>query len=223
MVEEVRRRPNFVLDPSLALYLPLVELDGSAIRSRDACGHPSTVIGAFWSPRGRGFDGTDDRISIPASSRLTLTNGFTIIIWFRTNDVVNYQVVIGIGVGGGTPNTGDLRVDGNVLACYWNRPGAYSGRVGTTALSATAWYQAACVFCPDVSPLLYLNGMPEGTASGTPGALGGSGWQVQLGQTLYGDTAKNFDGIVGNILIYGRALTPIEIQNNYLATKWRYQ
>ena len=44
---------RFKLDPSLVLYLPLYELDGSSFRSRDAYGHLATVTGALWTPQGR--------------------------------------------------------------------------------------------------------------------------------------------------------------------------
>ena len=30
-------------------------------------------------------------------------------------------------------------------------------------------------------------------------------------------------GLIGEVRIYRRALTPTEVQHNYLATKWRYQ
>jgi len=34
--------------------------------------------------------------------------------------------------------------------------------------------------------------------------------------------ARDFDGRIGEVRLYNRALTPLEIENNYLATKWRY-
>ena len=31
-----------------------------------------------------------------------------------------------------------------------------------------------------------------------------------------------FKGLIGDVRVYNRALTPLEIQRIYLATKWRY-
>ena len=73
---------NFISDPSLVLYLPLHELDGSSFMSRDAYGHLCTVTGAVWRPYGYYFDGTDDWISIPTHSALTSPTQGTIVIWF---------------------------------------------------------------------------------------------------------------------------------------------
>jgi len=59
---------NFVFDPSLELYLPLYELDGSSFMSKDACGHICLVTGALWGSQGRTFDGGDDYIDITTTS-----------------------------------------------------------------------------------------------------------------------------------------------------------
>ena len=53
---------NFIFDPSLVLYLPLHQRDGSSFMSKDAYGHVCTVTGAVWTPEGRLFDGVDDYI-----------------------------------------------------------------------------------------------------------------------------------------------------------------
>ncbi|KKK63360.1 hypothetical protein LCGC14_2995080, partial [marine sediment metagenome] len=37
------------------------------------------------------------------------------------------------------------------------------------------------------------------------------------------DPDRFFNGLIGHVWIYSRALTFMGIQRNYLATKWRYQ
>src|SRR4030042_2091010 len=72
-----------ILDPSLVLYLPLPKLDGASFISGDACGHPIVNSGAFWTPRGRSFDGIDDLIDCGGSPAFD-SQQYTLTCWFRT-------------------------------------------------------------------------------------------------------------------------------------------
>jgi len=40
---------------------------------------------------------------------------------------------------------------------------------------------------------------------------------------LAGGNTNDFTGTIGEVQVYSRVLTPLEIHQNYLVTKWRYQ
>ena len=62
---------NRIYDHSLKLYVPLSYMDGLAgaanISSKDAYGIPLTITGAYWTPLGWVFDGTDDELLAAAA------------------------------------------------------------------------------------------------------------------------------------------------------------
>ncbi len=70
---------NRIYDHSLKLYVPLSYMDGLAgganISSKDAYGTPFTITGAYWTPLGWVFDGTDDYLgaTIANTDRLDFT------------------------------------------------------------------------------------------------------------------------------------------------------
>jgi hypothetical protein len=75
---------DFILDPSLVLYLPLYERDGASFISRDLYGRSCTVTGTLWRPNGRYFDGTDDSINCGSDAVLPLgSSDRTVTVWFK--------------------------------------------------------------------------------------------------------------------------------------------
>ena len=206
---------NLIFDPSLVLYLPLHELDSGSLMSRDACGHACTVTGALWRLNVRDFDGIDDVIDTGA--------------WGYSGNVGTFELWV---KGHDTPpstaqNLIDFRGDG-VLACQWSN--GVAGRIAVYSVDATddwsviapsdvAWHHI--VFLLDgTSADLYLDSVKQGvTQTITPFSIASS-TAVGIGNLSAGGAP--FDGEIGEVRIYNRALSPLEIQQNYLATKWRY-
>lgn len=86
MLKSLDVQREFILDPSLALYLPLYKLDGAKIMSQDAYGQLFTVTGALWQPDGRLFDGSDDMLRYAVSNwRKGDTEG-AIFVCFKTTE-----------------------------------------------------------------------------------------------------------------------------------------
>ena len=74
---------------------------------------------------------------------------------------------------------------------------------------------------------MFVNGAEVSATWAYGGGTGGVAPQttvaiLQLGAISRG-TAELWNGLIDEVRIYNRALTPLEIQHNYLATKWRYQ
>jgi hypothetical protein len=211
---------NFVSDPSLVLYLPLYCLDGSSFMSKDAYGHLCTVTGALWRPNGRSFDGEDDKITVPDGSLWDTGDEVTVSCWFKTttaqtsrslvlHDLNSYKYMLFI-----TINSTKIK--------FYTRTA-----LGMVIPEATGiwddgvWHNAVGVYkrSDGERGKLYVDGDLVGTDTGydEPIMEGDEGMHIGLYSNSY------FEGTIGEVMVYNRALAPSEVQRNYLATKWRYQ
>lgn len=216
-----------IFDPSLVLYLPLYKLDGASIMSRDAYGHLGTVTGALWRPNGRSFDGDDD-IDVGDNSLFELQD-FSLSIWAKVTDDATHSALVNLQV--------DRAGSGNMagIETLYTNANKFMFRVTTDAntmegpttddtIALNTWFQA--VFTKSgTAAKIYINGdlSKEGTLT-TATVYYVSGHNTRVGVSWSG-TAKNtfMNGTIGEVLVHNRALTSLEIQNIYLATKWRYR
>ncbi len=211
---------DFILDPSLVLYLPLYKLDGASIMSRDAYGHLCTVTGALWTPRGRDFDGSDDVINCGSEPSIDFTTDDDIIIeaWVKSDKgadefpaghnggitTKSYSLVLSIH------NTqwrffNDLTTGG--VSCYFG------------SVEKDVWVHLLAIRKPHFWAT-YKNGLY--VAGDTPELDWKDFPANNLVIGMY--SAVYFDGLIGEVRIYkGKVLTPLEIQHHYLAAKWRYR
>ena len=214
---------DFIFDPSLVLYLPLYKLGGASFLSRDKHGHLCSVTGAIWTPRGRSFDGSDDLIDCGAGTSLDITNTITLEAWVKLSSTpAGHHSVIG---------KWKVATDER---CYWldMDKGANNWRFDvshegsdyvsvTGSAPATDWIHLVGTF-DGTDAKIYEGGAWVNMANG-PGVINSvAANHVWVGAS--GDVPDRFfPGLIGEVRIYNRALTPLEIQHNYLATKWRYR
>jgi len=209
---------DFVFDPGLVLYLPLWKLDGASFASKDAPQHLCTVTGALWRPSGRWFDGVDDTIGCSNAAILNITDALTISIWTKWEgdwlagtymaiykdgqyEIHNYLAVQTIKA--------QISLTGGNVTLTFNNP------------QRNYWYHLGLTYDKDSgNARLYVNGelIDEDTGTGT---ITSSASTLYIGAKM--GSQMPFYGIIGDVLIFNRALTPQEIQRNYLATKWRYR
>jgi len=212
---------DFIFDPSLVLYLPLYELDGASFTSRDVDGHLCTVTGAVWRPNGHYFDGSDDEVNCGNNVSLDITDAITIEAWIDPSNL-NDRTIVGKmeSVAGGRQYA--FQVDTNHLRLLL-RNSADTGWLtledSISVLQTDVWHSWAAAW--DGQALkYYLDGEADGSFSAS-GTLLSTNTNLRLGRNQGG--SAYFNGLVGEVRIYNRALTPQEIQHNYLATKWRYR
>jgi len=215
---------DFIIDRSLVLYLPLYELDGASFQSRDAYGHLCAVTGALWKPNGRYFDGSDDDILIAdgADSALDLITAMTYEVWVKPGDGgADYGRFLSktsadnatrtIQLGKEVADETNIRWE--LLASVLNS--------GSGAAAVDAWNHVVGTYINTPRRAIYVNGIEvasDAPAGTIPSTAGGRVW---AGCLFNGN--QNYKGLIGEVRIYNRALTPLEIQHNYLATKWRYR
>jgi len=101
---------------------------------------------------------------------------------------------------------------------FWSG-GVLRQTVGTASFSTDTWYHVAATYDSGTSTVkLYVNASLDKEDTKT-GNLDTNAISVQIGRA----PGAAFYGTIAEIRIYkNRALTPVEILQNYNATKWRY-
>ena len=207
-------------DPSLVLYLPLYRLDGASFMSKDAYGHLCTVTGALWIPHGRSFDGVDDYVDCGKPVSLDFTpnvDEFTIEAWIKISPGDTGTVVCKGGASTSTRSY-QIYVVGDAL---WAVIGGQYADSGATVADGE-WHHVALVNYDDCGTKkckFYIDRVADDT-------IITSGSATEDVNVIIGNNSVltfPFNGLIDEIRIYNRALTPLEIQRNYLATKRRYR
>ena len=183
--------------------------------SADASGNGNTafLVGATWTVQGKygnalDFDGLSARVTvIHDAPALRLTAAMTLEAWVKRSsslsawtDVV-YKGKDNYFLESATPTSGRPAA-GGILG------GASALLLGPSAIPVGTWTHLASTY--DGATLrLYVNGTQVASAAQT-GALLTSGFPLQIGgDSFYG---QRFAGTIDEVRVYGRALTPAEIQ-----------
>lgn len=212
---------EFILDPSLVLYLPLYELDGASFMSKDAYGHMAVVNGALWTPEGRMFDGIDDKIDCGNNPALAPAS-LTVEIWLKATSFAHaYNAAVAHAVNLARSGYEILVKDNGKLAPYLGGVAGwicYDG-TGTHVLETDTWHHIVLMF---ERPMLagYVNGELDKSES-FDDAIVTPTKTLLIGNDDF--PGRMFTGKIGEVRIYNRALTYLEVRHNYLATKWRYR
>jgi hypothetical protein len=212
---------DFRRDPSLVLDLPLYKKDGDSFSSDDAYGHLCTVSGATWGSTGRTFNGTTDFITTGKTiQQLGITDKVTVIVWAKKTAPATNDHLFSCANAAGS----DM-FDLVVVNSKYNLVGAAG--VGSISIASsgdidTNWNMWAGTYGGNNDAVLYINAVSVGTDTSCTGNIGNSG-TVMIGVSGdYVGTQLNWGGLIGDVLTYNRALSPSEIMNFYLNTKWRY-
>jgi len=212
---------DFIFDPSLVLYVPLHQLDGSSFMSKDAYGHLCTVTGALWQPDGHNFDGTDDYIDCGNGASLNPTDEVTVIAWLNPNfsSATFYGIVSKFG---GTP-AGWQFYWNSAQYLYFYANDDVAVKTTSNVLVNGVWQHTAATLKSDSvsKSKIYVNAIDK-TDSVSSRTLQANDINIVIGAA---SSTKNnpFNGLIGEVFVYNRALTSLEMQHNYQATKWRYR
>ena len=161
------------------------------------------------------FDGSNDIVNTTYVS----ANTYTFSAWFKTNVVLDaYRNIISIPA---TSNYCLVLLDTSIPNLgFWTNDGLSGQSLSTPTISTNTWYNV--VFVREGNSITggykaYLNGVLYGNANtGT--------WSTTANLSVGGrtDATQFLNGNISQALIYNRALSATEIQQNYLATKSRY-
>ena len=204
----------------LILYLPLWALNNggtNSIQSVDAYRHTGVIIGALWIPNGRDFDGDDDRMDFGDAASLKLTGDLSYDIWLNPDvDETSSPLSMHYSDGYGFAM---LETDRD-FRCYRNGIGLDTS---DTVWSVGSWVHLGYTN-EGTRAYTYVNGAQDTTkADTTAPAFGqGAGEKLNVGCRDTGTPALHFNGQIGELRIYNRALSAGEMGSIYNATKWRY-
>jgi len=157
------------------------------------------------------FDGVDDI----ANTTYVSSNTYTFSAWFKTNVVSGgYRNIISIP----SPSYSLVLHHYNNLGFWANDLDGDS--LSTPTISINTWYKV--VFVREGNNIVggykaYLNGILYGNANTTNWSTNGT---LSVGGRT--DIAQFFNGSIAQVLIYNRALTATEIQQNFNATRGRF-
>ena len=175
-------------------------------------GNDGVVNGATWNASGWfDFDGVDDYILSSDVFSYSINEPITISLWFRTNTLTNdgafYRRILNF-----TNNHGIITSPTDV---GWYTAGA--NLIAPIPISTGVWYNVEYVYTGSQHQI-YLNGELKNTETSSNAAINSVLWVGRY----YGSNDGRFDGDIGEVRIYPRALTPAQVFQNYNATKSKY-
>ena len=124
----------------------------------------------------------------------------------------------------------DIIATGQVLVGWLSSTNPnYLQCFGTLDVSDAAWHHIMVTWNginTIGSTVIYVDSAVDALSADTKGGTGYTPYDgvanVEIGR-YFGSDVYCFDGWIGEVCIYNRALSAQEIQHIYLATKWRYR
>ena len=146
----------------------------------------------------------------------TGTSAYTFSVWIQKGASWGGNGMIGVGSSTSTNQTNQFRTTStNAYVNYWYG----NDLAATSSLSpASQWFNAVAQW-DGTTRKIWVNGTQLSSAGAT--GLNVTSSLLQIGATNIGGS-EPLQGNIGQALIYNRALTSIEIQQNYTATRTRY-
>jgi hypothetical protein len=202
--------------PGLVLALGFNEAAGSAVTT-DSSGegnHGTVREAQFVAGRfgnALSFDGVNDWVTVPDSNSLDLSSAMTMDAWVRPTARTGWHTLL-LKEAGGQMAYEMYANDAAVSrpAAYFTTPGgAIRGVTGTAALPLNAWSHVAVSYDGN-NMRFYVNGALVRTQARTGAILTSNGVLHIGGNEVWG--GEFFAGLIDEVRIYSRALTPTEIQ-----------
>ena len=160
------------------------------------------------------FDCVDDYVDCGSDESLDLTD-FTFEAWIKANDISDYPYIISKGDWGSSSGGYHFQIypDGKVNVGT-SQAGAYQEtRSGSGVIVTGEWIHLVATKSGD-RVRIYKNGM-ETSYSLIGNHVDPAGFDRNLYIAIYGGTSNKFDGVIDEVRVYNRALTPEEVQEHY--------
>jgi len=209
-----------IVTTGLVFNLPLYARDGASFISPDACGHVCTVTGAEWRYSGRWFNKFNHKIGLPDDPRLTPTTGLTLEAWIKPELVINTGRIISRLPDGSYKGWSMFHYTYVGFQCHIG--GSLATLYGAAdSIAANVWHHAACTY--DGSAMrIYIEGEQSGNTLERSGSIAYDSLAPAIGMDNGAGINQPYGGIIAEARIYNRGLTRLEVERNYLATRWRY-
>ena len=185
-----------------------------------------TYTGSYFT-----YNGSSSQVAIADNAALEPGSGdWTVEVWVNQS-VSGNDVVLGKFDPGGLASdvSYSIRTTGTA---YYAQLGSGTGSGATLYVNSTiytgtlgTWYQLVYVFTNVAANTLqtFVNGTSIGTVNHSLASILNTSANLYIGSYNNGEFAQWFDGKIGIVRIYNKALTPTEVLNNYNVDKWKYQ
>lgn len=200
------------------LHLPGLPGGGSKIYDRSPYGNIGTITGAVWKrlPSGLcvlGFDGEDDYVDCGAGVSLDLTD-MTLMAWIKADNVTGeHHISHKGGSGSARVNYRFEVVDGYLRLNMLDAGGWHANTDTAISLSTDTWYLATVTY--DGSNVRFYVDAVEGDAPAETTTPPTATESLTIGAYSWGGYTMEWDGFIGLVRIYNRALNALEIQNHF--------
>jgi hypothetical protein len=190
---------------------------GSGTTAADASGNGNTgtISGAAWTTSGRfgnalSFNGVSNLVNVADASSLDLTTGMTLEAWLNPSALSGWRTVLLKEAPGRLSYSLYAHDNAPRPAATVYTGGNDQSAVGTAALALNTWTHLAATY--DGATLrLYVNGVQVESRAVTSSLITSTGALRIGGNTIWGEY---FTGLIDEVRIYNRALTPAEIQSD---------
>jgi len=201
--------------PGLVAAYSFNEGSGTTLVDRTGLGRTGSVSGAAWSTAGRNggalsFDGVDDLVTVADHGSLDLTTGMTIEAWVRPSSVSGWRAVVQKMQGfDGMAYTLYAGSPTDLAAAHINTGSAV--RVPSTApLGLNVWTHLAMTY-DGATVRLFVGGVQVASLAASGSMVVTTG-VLRIGGN--GPAGGYFQGLIDDLRIYNRALSPAEIQTD---------
>jgi hypothetical protein len=158
------------------------------------------------------FDGVDDYLSAPDNTSLDLGNTGTIEAWVKINALNRWHSVMAKGNANSNPahNYALEVTSGNRWMCILGNGASSVILQSTVSPAAGQFTHVACVW-NGTAVQLYINGVLNASAAQSliPAA---NTSPLYIGQ--FGGNTDRLNGVIDEVRMYDKALTPSEIQSD---------
>lgn len=161
------------------------------------------------------FDGVDDYVDFGSPTDFDLTTG-TVEFWVKFNSISGIQAIFNKDTSGW--NDGDFGVWINRQHCPANKICAYSQDAEVYAAAdlvaqTGVWYYVAVTFTP-TQMIMYIDGEAQSKTAGNNDGMKYADAPVRLG--AWGVGGYYFNGVIDEVAVYNRVLTPDEIEQHHI-------
>ena len=206
------------------LILHFDEGSGTIAKDESGYGNDGAIYGATWTTGISGkalmFDGEDDYVYVDDDSSLYF-NDFTFTFWAKTTSTQRGSFLDKDIVGKGTHDYRfGYRSDGKIEPLIGMKGSDYAVTSDTTIYDGSWHFCTAMRQGSTIS--VWVDGYLDKSETAATGQVNGAGAPLKIGKAYLGGKYLYFNGIIDEVVIYSKALTPEEIKAQYIAKRTGY-
>jgi len=178
-----------------------------------------------------GLDGNGDYVKTltPSGANFTLTNSYTIHIWYKKETSSNFQYLFSKIKSTANYNGYQAYINqsGNIKFEMYGGGGGYIGRTTLANYNNNDWHQAVFVYSGNSASSgfsIYVDGIRVDNVNNAAGTLGSDSTNVgNFTIGAFGDGAGSyFNGSIDDVMVFNRSLSADEIIGLYANTSSKY-